>query len=184
MFKWLVNLRLKAFEREFDYNMDYVRDILAATTRGFLAFSKALSLAKYREGVPRDAMYAASITATLAEDCGPCTQLVVTMAEREGVSPATLRAVLLGDAQGMSPDALLGSRFAQAVLARDLREADRLRAEVVRKWGRKALVSLALTIASSRIFPTVKYGLGYGRACSRVRVAGTDIGVAARGQAA
>src|SRR6266571_4557192 len=91
MFKWLVNRRLKKFEREFDYSMDYVREILAATTRGFLAFSKALSLAKYREGAPREATYAASIAATLAEDCGRCTQLVVTMAEHEDVSPATGR---------------------------------------------------------------------------------------------
>ncbi len=184
MFKWLVNRRLKKFEREFDYNMDYVREILAATARGFLAFSKALSLAKYREGAPREATYAASIAATLAEDCGPCTQLVVTMAEREDVSPATLRAILLGDGKGMPPDGLLGYRFAQAVLARDLAESDRLRAEVAQKWGRRAVVSLALTIASSRIFPTVKYALGYGRACSHVRVAGEEVGVAARGQAA
>src|SRR3989442_13011245 len=92
----------------------------------FFKFSKIFSLAAHRENVPPDAWFAASIAATLAEDCGPCTQLVVTMAERAGVSPATLRAILTGDEQGMAADAALGFRFAKSVLQRDIPEADRL----------------------------------------------------------
>jgi hypothetical protein len=99
----------------------------------------------------------------MAEDCGPCTQLVVTMAEREGVSPHTLRAILAGDRAALPPDTL-GFRFARAVLERDVAEADRLRSEVVSRWGRKALVTLALTIAASRV------SLGEVRARTRTRL--------------
>ena len=116
----------------------------------------------------------------MAEDCGPCTQLVVTMAEREGVSPPTLRAILAGEQGALPPDAALGFRFARAVLARDVAEGDRLREEVVSRWGRKGLVTLALTIAASRIFPAVKYALGHGHACVQVRVAGADTQVSRR----
>jgi hypothetical protein len=77
----------------------------------------------------------------------------------------------------MSPDAALGFAFAKAVLHRDLAESDRLRGEVESRWGKRAVVSLALVIAATRVFPAVKYGLGHGRACSRVRVAGTDVSV-------
>ena len=51
--------------------------------------------------------------------------------------------------------------------------ADALRDEVVRRWGQKGLVALALALTTARMYPTVKYALGYGKTCSRVTVAGT-----------
>jgi hypothetical protein len=78
----------------------------------------------------------------------------------------------------MSPDAALGFSFAKAVLRRDLAESDRLRSEVVARWGQRAIVSWSLMIAATRVFPAVKYRLGHGRACSRIGVAGTDVPVA------
>jgi alkylhydroperoxidase family enzyme len=177
MFGWLVKRRLAAFERAFDYDASYMQEIYDVNPRAFWKFSRAAVLADYQEGVPKEAMHAAKIVAALAEDCGPCTQLAVTMAERDGVDSQTLRAILAEDQRAMSPDAALGYAFAKAVLHRDLTESDRLRGEVVARWGRRALVSLALAIAVTRVFPAVKYALGHARACSRVRVAGTDVPV-------
>jgi hypothetical protein len=175
MLGWLVRRRMAAFERDFDYDMSYARDIYAASPRAFFRFSKILGISSHREDAPKEAWYAAKLTAALTEDCGPCTQLVVKMAEREGVSAAAIRAVLIGDEAAMPPDASLGFRFAQAVLRRDMAESDRLRREVVTRWGRKALVSLALTIASARVYPSVKYALGHGHACTKVSLAGTEV---------
>jgi hypothetical protein len=174
MLGWFVRWRLAKVEREFDYDLSYARDIYDASPRAFFRFSRLFELAQHREEVPGEAWFAAKIAATLAEDCGPCTQLVVTMAERAGVSDATLRAILAGDETAMSPDAGLGFRFARTVLERDMAEGDRLRSEVVSRWGGKALVSLALAVAVARVFPTVKYALGHGHACATVRVAGAD----------
>jgi hypothetical protein len=39
----------------------------------------------------------AKIVAAVTEDCGPCTQLAVTMAERDGLSAETLRAIVAED---------------------------------------------------------------------------------------
>ncbi len=174
MIRWLINRQMKAFERKFDYDMSYTRDILGAGLGAFWSFTRIASPASYRKDVPLDAWYAAKIAAAVAADCGPCTQLVVNMAEREGVSAANLRAILANDEQAMTPDSALGLHFAQAVGARDLPKADTLRAEVLKRWGRRGLVSLALTIATSAFFPDVKYALGYGHACTLVRVAGAS----------
>src|SRR5687767_6899069 len=84
MFKWLIRNRLAAFERSFDYDMSYARSILAADTRAFLVVSKLMGFSRYRRDVPVDAYYAVKLVGTLAEDCGPCTQLVVALALREG----------------------------------------------------------------------------------------------------
>jgi hypothetical protein len=99
------------------------------------------------------------------------------MAEGEGVSSTALRSVLAGDEAGMPPDAVLGFKFAKAVVQRDIAEADRLRAEVECRWGKKGLVSLALTIAASRVFPAVKYALGHGHACTQINLAGSEMAV-------
>lgn len=184
MWGWLVKKRIRAFEKEFDYDMEYARDMYSASPRAFWKFSKMLALSEHREDVPREAWFAAKIAATLAEDCGPCTQLVVTMAERAGVKVEVLRAILAGNAAGMSEDARLGWLFARSVLGRDVPESDLLRERIVDRWGRRALVSLALTIASSRVYPAVKYGLGHGRACVRVRVGGAETAVSGEARAA
>lgn len=46
---------------------------------------------------------------------------------------------------------------------------------MVARWGRRGLASLALALASARVFPTVKYALGHGRACTRVVVGRTAV---------
>jgi hypothetical protein len=174
MFGWLVRRRFDAYEREFDYDTSYLRDIYAVSPRAFWRFTKFIGLSTYREAAPYDAWFAAKLVGTLAEDCGPCTQLVVTMAERAGVNAATLRAILAGDEAAMSADAALGYRFSRAVLSRDVALGDELREDIISRWGQKAVISLAFAVASSRVFPTVKYALGHGKSCVRVSVAGAD----------
>lgn len=173
---WL-RKKLAAFEREYAYDASYLHEVLDTDPEALLRFSKVMGLSRYRKRVSRDAWYAAKLAGTLGEDCGPCTQLVVTMAEREGVAPAVIRAVLAGEEAGMSEDARLGWRFARAALAHDP-AADDLREQVLSRWGRQGLLSLALALTASRLYPTLKYALGHGQACVRVAVAGQPVAVA------
>ncbi len=177
MLRWLFRRRLDAFDRAYGYDSSYARDLLDADPGAFLKFAKVMGLARYRKDVPADAWYAAGIVGSAAEDCGPCTQLGITMAEREGVEPDVLRALLEGDESAMPPDVALAFRFARATIAHDP-EADGFREEIVERWGKRGLVSLAFAITASRLFPTVKYALGHGRACARVKVGGAAVDVA------
>jgi len=72
----------------------------------------------------------------------------------------------------MGPDASLAYRFARASLARDLEATDPLRDEIVRRWGDRGLVAIGLALTTARMYPTLKYALGYGKTCSRVLVKG------------
>ena len=118
---------------------------------------------------------AAGLVGTMAEDCGPCTQIVVKMAEEGGMPSAMLKAILTGDEAGMGANAALAWRFARASLARDMAAADPLRDEIVRRWGKKALASLSLALATSRVYPTVKYAMGHGKTCSKIDVRGEAV---------
>ncbi|MFO0670604.1 MAG: hypothetical protein U0235_13395 [Polyangiaceae bacterium] len=63
--------------------------------------------------------------------------------------------------------AALSFRFAEAVMARDLIAADALPRGAAALYGDRGVVALSFAIASSRVYPTVKYALGHGRACER-----------------
>ena len=174
MVKWLMRRGIAAFERQWDYDASYVREMIDASPRAAWMFSRAAAIGKYRKDVPAAAWATAAITAVRHEDCGPCTQLGVSMAERAGVDAKVLRAVLTEDVAAMPEDVALAWRFTRATMAHDP-SADQYRDEIVRRWGPRAVISLAFAIVASRIYPTVKYAMGHGQACSRIVVGGTPV---------
>ena len=174
MLRWLFQRATRAFERQWNYDASYLREIIDASPHAAWRFMNATRLGNYRRDVPVEALVAASITAVRAEDCGPCTQLGTAMAERQGVRPEILRAILKDDVAAMPDDVALAWRFTKAVLAHDP-AADDYRAVVLERWGSRAVVSLAFAITTARIYPTVKYAMGHGKACTRVVVGGAPV---------
>jgi hypothetical protein len=174
MMKWLLHRRVAAFEREHGYDASYMHEVLDTDLGAFLKFARAIGIGTYRKDVPREVYLAAALTSSIVADCGPCTQLGVGMALRDGVSPALLAAIVAGDEQALPRDALIGVRFARAVLARDP-EADVWREEIVTRWGARAVLALAFGVLASQMYPTIKYALGHGKACSRVVVNGAVV---------
>ena len=177
MLKWLIRNRLAAFEKTYGYDMSYARDLLAWDTGAFLAFARIQKMGAYRKGAPVAAWYAAKLVGTMAEDCGPCTQLMVTMAIKDKVDPKVVSAVLRGDDDALPKDVWIAVRFARASLAHSP-EADALRETIVASWGERGLISIAFALTLSRVYPTLKYALGHGKACQRIVVAGAPVVVA------
>lgn len=174
MVRWALRKGISRFERAWYYDASYVRDVIDASPRALWLFSRAAALGQFRRDLPIEAWCAAGITSLRHEDCGPCTQLAVTRAERAGVTPTVLRALLEDRPDAMPPDVALVWRFTRATLARDV-VADEYREAVVQRWGRRALVSLAFAVTAARVYPTVKYALGHGKACMRIVVGGTAV---------
>ena len=174
MIRWALRKAIDTFERTWNYDASYMRDIIDASPRAAWLFSRVTALGRFRRDLPIEVWSAAGITAVRHEDCGPCTQLAVTMAERAGVSPAVLRALLADNPAAMPPDVALAWNFTRATLTHDA-SADGYRETIVKRWGPRALVSLAFAVTAARIYPTVKYALGHGKACMRVVVDGTPV---------
>ncbi len=171
MIRWFLRRQIAAFERTWNYNASYVHELIDADPRAAMMLGKVIALGQYRKDVPAAAYHAAAIASVMGEDCGPCTQLAIDMAERDGVDPAILRAVAARDFAAMPYEVALAVRFADKTRAH-APEADDLREEVVRVWGKRALVSLAFAVTGARLFPTLKYALGHGHACTRLTVGG------------
>jgi hypothetical protein len=174
MLKWLIKRQLEAFGRRWGYDTGFMREIVEEAGVSAVMPLQALGkLGSYRK-VPRDAYAGATLTASKAADCGPCLQLGVKMAEAEGVKPQTIRAILERDYKNCSKETLLGVELALGTIARD-GSGEEARAEIVRRWGRAGLVSLAYGIVAAQAYPTFKYAIGHGHACVRVRVGNETI---------
>lgn len=171
MLKAMIVRQIDKMERLWGYDASYLRLVLKVNPMSALKFGMVSQMVD-RGGAPAEAVTAAKLVGTLAEDCGPCIQIVVDMAVAEGVAPNVLRAILAGNEAEMGESAAIAWRFARASLARDLEAVDPLREVIVRRWGEAGLVAISLSLTAARMYPTLKYALGYGRACSKVTVAG------------
>jgi hypothetical protein len=171
MLKAMFSRYLDRFERQWGYDASYMRQVLAVSPASFLKFALG-TRAPDGKAAPPAALAAAQFAGVLSEDCGPCTQLGADMAAAQGLPPAMIRAILAGDEAGMGEDAALVWRFARASLARDMQTCDPLRDEIIRRWGEKGLVAIGLSLMAARMYPTLKYALGHGKACSKIVVAG------------
>ena len=174
MLKWFLHRKLRQFERAEGYDASYMHEVLDTDVAAFLKFARATGVGTYRKDVPVDVYYAAGLTSSVLADCGPCTQLGVGFALRTGISPATVAAIIAGDLTAMPRDVALGARFARAVIARDV-AGDQDREEIVRRWGPRALLALAFAVMAGQLYPTLKYALGHGKACTRVVVGGAPL---------
>ena len=174
MLKSLLARWIDGFEKTFNYDASYMRHVLRVSPGSLMKFAFG-TRAPDHEAAPPEALVAAGLYGTLTEDCGPCVQVGVDIATADGVDPQILRAIVAGDEAAMGETAALGYRFARASLARDMAACDPLRDEIVRRWGDKALVAISLGIVASRMYPTLKYAMGYGKACSRVTVGGETV---------
>jgi len=172
MLKAIMSAAIDRFEKRYDYDATYVRDLLEASPKALRAFQGVRALSGFEEGAPPAALAAARIVATVVEDCGPCVQIAVKLGEEAHVPAEVLRGILAGDQDRMGPDASLVYRFAKASLARDMETTDPLREAVLERWGPKGLSAIALAMAAVRVYPTIKYAMGHGKTCSRVQVGG------------
>jgi hypothetical protein len=174
MVGWALRRAIDTAEGDWNDDAGYMRGIIDAGPRGAWISSRVTALGQFRRDLPIEAWCASGIPAVRHEDCGPCAQLRVTVAERAGVSPAVLRVVLAGNADAMPPDVASVWKFTQATPAHDA-AADEYREAIVKRWGRRALVSLAFAMTAARLYPAVKYAPGHGKARMRVVVGCTPV---------
>src|SRR5262249_9212361 len=87
MLRWLLLPQIAAFERAWNYAASYMNEVIDGDPRAMRAFGKLQAISSYRKGVPPAAYFATGIAAVMAEDCGPCTQLAIDMAQQGAVDP-------------------------------------------------------------------------------------------------
>ena len=169
MIRTMFNKMLLSMKDRYDYDVGYQQDILKADLGAFLKFMGFQTMSSHAGNLPVGPLFAARLRAIIWDDCGPCTQLIVNMALEAKVSPAIVSAIIDKDLQNLPEDIALVVRFTEFVLAHNP-EADDLREKILALWGTKGLIAIGFGISSTRVYPALKYTMGYGKACSRIEV--------------
>lgn len=166
--RFLVQWIRGAVESRLRVPADYLTTLGEATFAGFLKFVLFLPLSGHRGDTAAEWLHAARLVAFQHEDCGTCLQAAIHVALDEGVSPQAIAAVLDRDFAKMTVPVSLAVRFSEGLAAMDGSE-QAAREEIRGRLGDAVLADLSLAIASARVFPTLKRGLGHGASCSVAR---------------
>ena len=78
-----------------------------------------------------------------------------------------MRAIIEQDLAALPADIALVVQFTERVLAHDP-QADTLRDNIVALWGSQGLIAVSFAISAYRVYPALKYSLGYGKTCQRI----------------
>ena len=176
MLRWFLRRMIARFERTYDFDASYARDLIEHAPVTLLWLFLAPRIIRRPRALPLEAWVAAGLTGAMEADCGSCTQLGVRMGQETGVADEVLRAIVADDEDAMSEDVRLVTRYTRASLRHDI-DAEGFRDEIVRRWGKNVLARLAYLVTISGLFPTIKYTLGHGRSCTRVRIGSRDVPV-------
>lgn len=149
--------------------LDYQRDMAAASPGSALKLQEIARLIRENQSVPEPVAMMAALGATMAEDCGDCVQIYVNLALKAGIDKTIVKAALENHLSDLPTDLKLGFCFGRVVSDNDPMLLEK-GAALEARFGRKALVDLALVIALARFYPTVKRALGHSRTCAEARV--------------
>ena len=153
-----------------------MHELAHADLEAITRFSLLEEFGDYRKSIPNEGWYTAKLLASLSEDCGPCVQLVVRMAEAEGVPAEQLAAVLAGKTDSLPNDTLLFYSYARATLNHEL-EAENFRAEIESRFGKRAVPAAGMALITGKAFPLMKYATGHGQQCMQVAIDGVTLSV-------
>lgn len=167
MNRWLLTRLLEWSKTQIgDVNMDYAYHLRDVAPSRLWRFSMIKVVEGGRKAVPADAYHAAGMAAAMVEDCGPCVQIHVNLALKDGVNADVLRTLAARTLDKAPPHVALAFRYGDAVSRGEA--ADEMRDEIRKLWGEKGLIELAFTIATARFYPAVKRGMGLAHTCERV----------------
>lgn len=162
------NEQIATFEEHYQYDASYLRAILAASPEAMQAFDQFRAMGAFRKKLSPEAYFVVNIATMQTEDCGPCLQLVVKMALEAGVGAEVIRGVLDKD-KDLPYELEVLRQFATGVASNNLIYG--LQETVRDLFGKEALAEIALCIAASRVYPSLKRALGYaGKSCESVQI--------------
>jgi alkylhydroperoxidase family enzyme len=162
---WLLSRQ----EKELGASLDWMRELADTSLPALFKFALIAPLGNHRKHLPKDAWHVARLVATLHEDCGTCVQIVLNMAQKDGIAKEVLGAVLR-DQNGALPEHLRDvHRFVWIVASGD--DKPELRERLRSRFGDRAFAELALAIATSRLIPTTKRAMGHSQSCSLIKLA-------------
>ncbi|MYM63041.1 carboxymuconolactone decarboxylase family protein [Pseudomaricurvus sp. HS19] len=169
MFNAIARKFITAFGRRYDFDVSYQLYLADHSGSAFRTFARACKLGWHRQRVSPQVAMAVQLVAIQFEDCGSCTELMIKLAREAGMEEAEINTVLSGHADGLQEELALACRYARTVLRHE--ESAGVLEEVRQRWGEQGVIDLAMAVLGARLYPQMKWALGFaspGAACAMV----------------
>ena len=157
--------KLDWYARHYDYNVDYMREMLEIAPEAYATFEAFLPMANFVKSTPLEVMNVAKITAMKYQDCSDCFQLILDMAVEVGVDKEIIKSLVFHDGEGLSDELKDVRKFTLAVLEnRGIDEE--LQSKMTEKYSRDVMMELGLAIASMQVFPIIRRTVNAFKSCN------------------
>lgn len=166
MINTMIKKSINSFGSKYNYDVSYMIGLADTSTSLIMKFSNIIKLNNYRKAVPLAEFHIARITSIKTEDCGPCVQLNIDFALEAGLDREIIKTAL-NNPNELPRNLALIHNFTLATIY-DSEDLDKLRQEVLKKYGEKVVAELSVCIALCRVYPTIKRGMGHSKSCSLV----------------
>ncbi len=160
---------LEGFESHYDYDASYMRGMLKNNPKAYATFEAFLPMSVYIDKSPNDAIFVARLIAMKNEDCGACLELNIKMAKEAGVNTDIIKDVLFNEGKSLSDELKTVYDFSLKVSKQETIENE-LYEKINSLYTQDIIVELALAIAATKVFPSVKRVLNVIRSCSNIKV--------------
>ena len=159
---------LQAAQRLAPSESPLLKELAVARGHAFEKFTNFMPATTHRYLAERDVFHLARLSATLAEDCGPCALTAAHGALADGVSRGLINTALSGG-DGLHGVRKMAFEFGRSI-ANHSPKAIALGDAIEQSLGRAVRLELAMTAATVRSYPALKRGLGLSKACSATKL--------------
>ncbi len=160
---------LEGFQSHYDYDTTYMKEMLKVNPKAYQTFEAFLPMASFKDKAPADVIFVAKITSMKNEDCGACLQLNVDMAVEAEVDKDIIKEVLFNEGKDLSDELKDMYDFTLAVGNKQSVDSN-LYDRINKRYSQDIMTEIALAIASTKVFPTVKRVLNDFHSCSVIQL--------------
>ena len=160
---------LEGFESHYDYDTSYMKEMLKENPKAFETFEAFLPMSVFVNKSPKDVIFIAKLTSMKNEDCGACLELNINMAIEAGVNKDIIKEILFNEGKNLAKELKTVYDFSLKVGNKEDIDEE-LYANMNSLYTKDVIVEIALAIASTKIFPTIKRVLNDIHSCANVKV--------------
>ncbi len=171
MIRALLHAATRSFGKKYAYDVTYMHEVIDTSAGAGLSLTLLPMVSGYKGPKSGRPVWAgAMLASTLDGDCGPCAQLVLALAQEQGVDGDALRAAIEGRFEAAGPVGL-GFQFARHAMSGSY-EPNAYGEEIEARFGTQTRLAASFAAASGRFYPVFKRGLGTGQACQQLVIDG------------
>ncbi|HSM04660.1 MAG TPA: carboxymuconolactone decarboxylase family protein [Longimicrobiales bacterium] len=168
MRRYLMGKLIEGFERRLGVELPYLNEIATHAPGAFVPILMFMPATAYGPTLPSTVIHMVRLGATQALDCGECLEIAVNVARQEGVGPEDIATALSGRADDLPAEHAEAFEFGRRLGVGQ--DAEEVRRAIRARYGERGLIEASMAAATSHLFPVLKKGMGFARACELSRL--------------